>query len=299
MGASVSKNISNAVTKAIAKVSSEIIQRTELSQDQAQVISVKNVHGDVHVSGNRFTQKATINMKSLLDALSKEESQQKILMELAQQAKSVTSGLNLGQYADAQNVMNTLIEATVNLLTTMRQTCSAFSKQYQEVDVNRVSGSVYITGNVFNQVYSLLQNCSEKAVADSELIQNLTNKLSQSSSATAEGLSGWVLVALLAAVLGLPIAGILIGGTVFLKFIFPVILFTGVILITLYYMDVKARDNMKLVGFSSFIKNTPSCLPVPMAPPVVQPKTPVDASNACLNDATCKAFDWQGAQYKR
>lgn len=298
MGASVSKNISNAVTKAIAKVSSEIIQKTELSQDQGQIISVKNVHRDVHISGNTFTQKATINMKSLLDALSREDSQQRILMELAQQAKSITSGLNLGQYADAQNIMNILIEATVNLLTTIRQTCSAFSKQFQEVEVKRISGNVYITGNVFNQIYNILQDCSEKAVADSELIQNLTNKLSQSASATSEGLSGWVLVALLAVILGLPIFGVVIGGTIFLKFIFPIILFIGIVLLVLYYTNVKSKDVMKLVGFSSLIQNTPSCLYSLSNQPSTQPKTSIEASNMCLADTNCRAFDWKGANIK-
>lgn len=298
MGASVSKNISSAVTKAIAKVSSDIIQKTQLSQDQSQIISVKNIHGDVHISGNQFKQKATINMKSLLDALSKEDSQQKILMELAQQAKSITSGLNIFQYADAQNVMNTLLEATVNLLTTIRQTCNAFTNQYQQLEVSRIAGNVYITNNVFDQIYNILQNCSEKAVADSELIQNLTNKLSQSASSKSEGLSGWVLIALLAVIFGLPIVGAVIGGVVFLKFIFPFILFIGVILLVLYYMNVRGQNTMKLVGFSSFIKNTPSCLSTPMEAPTVQPKTPLDASNMCLQNLNCKAFDWQGANIK-
>lgn len=296
MGASTSKNLSSSITKAIAKVSSDIIQKTKLSQDQAQIISVKNIHKDVHISGNRYTQKATINMKSLLDALSKEESQQKILMELAQQAKSITSGLNLAQYADSQNIMNTLIEATVNLLTTISQTCKSFSKQRQEIDIDRIHGNVYMTGNVFNQVYDILQNCSEKAVADSELIQNLTTKLSQSSSATSEGLSGWVLVALLALIMGLPILGTIIGGTVILKFIFPVIFFIGIVLLILYYMNVGSKEVMKLNGFSSLIKNTPMCLAVSDISNTAQPKTSIEASNECLKDSNCKAFDWQGSK---
>ena len=105
MGASVSKNVSNAVTKAVAKVSSNIIQNTQLSQDMAQVVSVRDVHGDVHISGNTFTQHATVNMHTLLDALSTEEAQQSIMQELAQEAKSVTSDLNIGQFSDAQNTI--------------------------------------------------------------------------------------------------------------------------------------------------------------------------------------------------
>lgn len=295
MGSSVSKNISSSVTKAIAKVSSEIIQQTELSQDQSQIISVRNVHGDVHVSGNKFNQKATVNMKSLLDALSKEESQQKILMELTQHAKSITSGLNLGQYANAQNVMNTLIEATVNLLTTINQTCAAFTKQFQEINIKRVYGNVYVKDNVFDEIYNVLQNCSEKAIADSESIQDLTNKLSQSASATSEGLSGWVLVALIAVILGTPVLGAAIGGAVFLKFIFPIMLIIGSILLVLYYMDVNAKEKMKLLGFSTFIQNTPACLSTALNLETASlPKTAIEASNMCFENANCRAFDWKG-----
>lgn len=294
MGASVSKNISTAVTKAVAKVSSDIIQQTELSQDQGQIISVRNVQGDVHVSKNRFSQKATVNMKSLLDALSKEESQQKILMELAQHAKSITSGLNLGQYANSQNIMNTLIEATVNLLTTINQTCAAFATQFQEINIKRVVGNVYVNDNVFDEIYNVLQNCSERAVADSESIQDLTNKLSQSASATSEGLSGWVLVALIAVVLGTPVIGVAIGGSVFLKYIFPIMLIIGSILLVLYYMNVNAKQKMKLVGFSSFIEKTPSCLATPLVIDGSNSKTAIEASNTCFSNENCKAFDWKG-----
>ncbi len=294
MGASVSKNVSNAVTKAVAKVSSNIIQNTQLSQDMAQVISVRDVHGDVHISGNTFTQRANINMHALLDALSTEEAQQSIMQELAQEAKSVTSGLNLGQFSDAQNTMNLLMEGTINLLTTISQTCKAFSKQHQSIIVKRVSGNVYIQDNVFDQVYSMLQNCTEQAASNNKLFQDLSSKLSQTASAKSEGLSGWVLVAMLAAFIGIPVVGGVIGGKIFLKFIFPIILVAGIILIVLYY--VRGKEIMKMVGFSSFIENTPICAASgEKAPPEAYANT-VEASNACKSDDTCKAFDWKGIE---
>ena len=207
MGASVSKNVSDAVTRAVAKVSSNIIQNTQLSQDMAQVVSVRNVHGDVHISGNTFTQRATVNMHALLDALSTEAAQQSIMQELAQEAKSVTSGLNLGQFSDAQNTMNLLMEATINLLTTISQTCNAFSRQHQTIVVKRVSGNVYIQDNVFQQIYNMLQNCTEQAASNNRLLQDLSSKLSQTASAKSEGISGWILVALLAVFIGIPVVG--------------------------------------------------------------------------------------------
>jgi hypothetical protein len=292
MGASVSKNVSDAVTRAVAKVSSTIIQNTQLSQDMSQVVSVNDVAGDVHISGNTFTQSATVNMHALLDALSTEEAQQSIMQELSQDAKSFTSGLNLGQFSDAQNTMNLLMEATINLITTIGQTCDAFSRQHQAIVVKRVSGNVYIQDNIFHQMYNILQNCTEQATANSQLIQDVSSKLSQTSSAKSEGLSGWILVALLAVLIGMPVVGGVVFGKAILKFIFPIILVVGIILLVLYY--VKGKEVMKMVGFSSFIKDTPICAGIEERTPLETYANTVDASNACDADNTCKAFDWEG-----
>lgn len=294
MGASISKNISNAVTKAVAKVSSNIIQKTQLSQDTSQVVSVSRVHGDVHISGNTFSQRANVNMQALLDALSTEEAQQSIMQELAQEAKSVTSGLNIGQFSDAQNTMNLLMEATINLLTSIGQTCSAFNRQNQSIVVKRVSGNVYIQDNVFEQMYDILQNCTEQAVSNNRLVQDLSSKLSQTASAKSEGLSGWVLVALLAVFIGVPVIGGVVAGRAILKFIFPIILVAGIILLVLYY--VRGQQVMKEVGFSTFIKNTPLCAASGERVPSQAYANTVDASNACKADETCNAFDWQGIE---
>jgi hypothetical protein len=292
MGASISKNISDAVTKAVAKVSSTIIQNTQLSQDMTQIVSVRDVHGDVHISGNTFTQRATVNMHALLDALSTEEAQQSIMQELAQEAKSVTSGLNIGQFSDAQNTMNLLMEATINLLTTIGQTCKAFSRQHQAIVVKRVSGNVYIQDNMFQQMYNILQNCTEQATSNNRIIQDLSSKLSQTASAKSEGLSGWVLVALLAVFIGMPVIGGVVVGKAILKFIFPIILVVGIVFLILYYM--RSKQVMKEVGFSTFISNTPICAATGMRESSEVYANTVDASNACKVDDTCQAFDWQG-----
>jgi len=329
MGASTSKNISHSVTKAIAKVSSDIIQNTKLSLDQGQVISVQDVDGDVVISGDRFTQKATINMTSLLDALSKEESQQKVLMELAQESKSITSGLNLAQFSDAQNIMNSLIDATVSLLSTISQTCSVFSHQFQNINISRVKGSVRIENDVFEQMYDLLQNCSEKAVSENRALQDLASKLEQKASATSEGLSlMWVaLIAFL--VVGTPLIGGTLLGVTFLKIIFPVFVAIGFVFIAIYFYNTD--EEMKLTGFSTLIKNSQVCNGTTQvagpqlgniyrAPlgrhrsyqylsdprrgyPYHYPNqfynvksydSVANAALACKQDPTCVAFDWKG-----
>lgn len=294
MGASLSKNVSDAVTRAVAKVSSNIIQKTKLSQDMSQVVSVRHVHGDVHISGNTFRQQANVNMHTLLEALSTEEAQQSIMQELAQEAKSITSGLNIGQFSDAQNTLNLLMEATINLLTTISQTCKAFNSQHQEIIVDRVVGNVFIQNNVFDQMYYILQNCTEKATSENSLIQDLTSKLSQTASATSEGLSPWAIVALVAAFVGIPVIGGVVAGKAILKYIFPVIMVAGVVFIVLYF--VKSSQIMKEVGFSTMIAQTPICSSGIGQIPDQDFSNIVDVSNACFENKLCQAFDWQGVE---
>lgn len=293
MGASVSKNVSDAVTRAVAKVSSSIIQNTQLTQDTSQIISVTDVTGDVNISGNVFTQKATVNMHALLDAISSEESQQSIMDELAQDAKSYTDGLNIAQFSDAQNTMNLFMEATINLITSIGETCMAFNRQYQTITVERVAGAVSIQNNVFDQMYNIIQNCTEQATSNSKLVQDFSAKLSQTASATSEGISGWILVALLAVLIGMPVVGGVVFGKAILKFIFPIILVIGIVFLILYY--TRGKEEIKTVGFSSFIDATPECKGEPSETVITDGtyNTVSEASNACTSDANCKAFDWQ------
>lgn len=310
MGATTSKNISHSVTRAIAKVSSDIIQNTNLTLDQSQIISVQDVDGDVIISGDVFKQKASINMRSLLDALSTEESQQKILMELAQESKSITSGLNLAQYSSAQNIMDTLIEATVSMLSTISQTCTVFTKQFQNITISRVKGSVRIENDVFDQMYDLLQNCSEKAVSENRTIQDLVSKLDQKAAATSEGVSVTFLALIAAAIIGLPAIGGTLLGVTFLKIIFPIFIVVGIILISIYVY--KTDEEMKMFGFSSFIHDNPVCSPTPIFgadvglinnsffsqnPPIYENAT--SAALACKQNRECSAFDWKGMEISK
>ena len=116
MGASVSSNVVNMVTKTVATVSSDIIQKTQLSTDSAQIISVSDIDGDVTIKDNVFYQTANLNMQALMNALTSESAQQNIIVQLSQEAKSLISGLNIGQFSDASNTMNVLIEATINII---------------------------------------------------------------------------------------------------------------------------------------------------------------------------------------
>jgi Lipid membrane protein of large eukaryotic DNA viruses len=291
MGASVSLNISRVVTRSVAKVASEIIQNSTISQNSTQIISVRNIEGDVVISGNRLTQRVQLNMSALLDALSSEIAQQNIATELAQSAKSLTSGLNLAQFAGASNTMDVLIEASIDLVSKIAQTCSSLSSQTQTLLVESVRGSVRIENNVFDQVAEIIQNCAENAVNQSQTIQDVSTKLSQTATATAEGLSAWALAVIAAVVLGIPITGGVVGGYVLLKYIFPMVLIAGVVMIILYF--VYTDETMSMTAYSKFIANTPLCSGQ-LTNTSTMYTTALAAANACQLNANCAAFDWKG-----
>lgn len=154
-----SSNVVNATTKAIATVATDIIQNTTLSEYASQIISVKNIDGDVHVEGNKFSQTATINMTALMTALAQTDVQQKIAENIAQASKSVTSGLSLNAWSssDANNTLNAYMKSILLITTNISQSCGASMSNSQSIIIDRVKGNVYIQNNIFDQVLIFFQ----------------------------------------------------------------------------------------------------------------------------------------------
>jgi hypothetical protein len=291
MGGSYSKNAQTILTNALSKISSEIVQKSTISQSSSQIISATNIKGDVVIKGNKMTQRVNLNMTALLDALSTAEAQQKLATELSQEAKSLTSGLNIGQLAISENVMNTFINSSIDIMTKIGQTCSSFSNLQQTITVENVVGSVTIENNVQEQITDILTSCMEKATSNNSALQDVITKISQSSSASAQGLSEWAIMGLLAVFIGIPVMGGVIGGPMLLKYIFPLLLVAGVVMIILYYYF--STTTMSLSAYSNLIGNTPACN---MSGGNISTKfdTAERAANECLSTSNCVAYDWKG-----
>ena len=286
MGAAVTKNVLSITTDVVASISTKVILKTELSTDTSQVISVKNIHGDVHITGNKFYQTANLNMKALMRALSSESAQQELMVEITQAAKSLASGINLGQYTDAQNLMNLLVKSTINLITDMETSCKTLINQDQEIIVERVKGNVYIQNNIFSQVSNIIEDCVQKATTESDSFQQLEEKLKQEASAKSEGISEWILVALLAVFIGVPVIGGVVGGKYLLKFIFPLILIAGAILLVLYF--TWTYNTIKVIGYSEGLQKLCKLTPEK----TFSSSNSIQAQNTCVNQKQCDAYDW-------
>lgn len=291
MGASLSTNIANIVTSAVATASSQVIQSTKLSDNQSQIISVKDVGGDVNITGNKFSQTAVINLEAMLSALATAEMRQAIIRDMAQQTKSLISGLNLAQFTDASNTLNTLVAAEIRVLNEIYQSCLVEGQQFQEIVVERVAGNVFIQNNVFDQIYNVFEKCVQSTVLNNKTLQDAIEKFEQTSSSSAQGLSEWALVAGIAGLIGIPVVGAVVGGVVALKYLFPIMLIVGLVLVGVYYW--RTTTEMQLTGYSSTISKTPACESLPPNPePTPTFQTQKEAADACLKNSKCQAFDW-------
>ena len=290
MGASVSTNIAKIATTAIANVSSNIVQNSNISSNMSQIISISDIKGDVVISGNTFKQTANINMESLFSALSTQQAQQAIATQVAQEAKSLTSGFNLGQISESQNMMDMLMSATVNIVNTVGQTCQSASTQHQQITVERVQGSVTISNNVFDQMFSILQKCVQNTVTTNSTIQDMQLKLTQASSASSQGVNLTELAFIGMLMFGLPIVGTVVIGTKIIKHIAVILMLLGFGLLIMYYQ--KVTYDVEFLSFSSFIEET-KCESLRMLVSYDY-DTIEEAAAYCQSNSKCWAFDWKG-----
>jgi hypothetical protein len=263
MGSAVSKNITKAATEAIAKVSNNIITTTKLTTDQTQIISVTDVAGDVTISGNTFTQKANVNIKSLMNTLVQEDIQQALTMEIAQTCKSIVSGLNIFQFPNAQNEINLFLKASSELMNTISLSCASSVSENQVITVTRVKGSVYIENNIMNQMADIFQSCIQDAVSKNTVFQQLQEKIDQSATSQAEGLDLWQIIILIAIVMGVPAVSVIGGIAVVGRYLFPISIIAGAGCLVLYYTWI--NESIYSHAFSPLIKNLPNCIGVPFS----------------------------------
>ncbi|ABF82036.1 hypothetical protein MIV006R [Invertebrate iridescent virus 3] len=292
MGSSVSKNISKVATEALARASSDILLQTDLTTDQTQVISVSDVGGDVVISGNEFIQKATINMKALMNALIQENVQQNLTLQIAQAAKSIVSGFNMFQLPNAQNEIDLFVRASIELVNTISQVCTSSVSENYLIDIKRVKGSVRIQNNTVRQFVDIFGSCVQNAVASNAIFQDLQAKLDQSATSKADGLTLWQVAALVAIVLGVPVVSVIGGIAVAGRWMFPISILAGAGCLVVW--SSQANTTMADHAFSRFVRNTSDCLGTALGPVLQTLPNSNAAAQSCLSNADCVAFDWQG-----
>ena len=299
MGGGSSKNIAKTVTKAIANVSTKLIQQNTSSGSAFAGIIVRDTGGNVIISGNTVTSKIKINTKELLKGLVSQSAQQSLSAQIAQQAKSLVSGINLFNFSKAKNTVKLFMSASTDITTNITQLCLQNIDSQAEIIVDGTKGNVQVTDNTVQSVADIFSSCIENAVSKNSSIQKIQATIDQIASSKTKGFSIWALVIGLIVVLlftVLPIILPLIFGVksvinIFTSLLFPIMLVVGIVLVALYF-TVK-KTSMNLFGFSKLISNpNVSCTPVELTKSTSY-TTAEEAGDACKSNKQCTAFDFQ------
>ncbi|AKU37476.1 putative myristoylated protein [Scale drop disease virus] len=201
MGAAQSYNSVDAITRAVADVSSNITTKQKVNTDINQIISISHVKGDVYIKGVTMKQTINVNLSAIMKAIANQDAQQKIANNLAQEAKSVVSGINLAQYSSATNMIKMFVDVSTRIVNTMLLQCDANIKSTQSVIVDDVQGNVTILDSVFDIVVNALLKCTQDVAASNATLQDIENKIKQIASSKTQGFELWQLIAVIAAAL--------------------------------------------------------------------------------------------------
>ena len=295
---SVIKNTTEMITNQVVNM----VSNQDVTSLQTQGITVKDAKSDVVISGNTFSQNAYIDFSSVMNAITQQEAQQDIMIQLQNEAKSMNKDLNLFQFADANAVVNNYVNATVNLTTNIVQNCAAASTQSQKISVETAGGKVSITNNTFEQLNKMFSQCLYSATSDQKSMQKMQELIDNKASAVNEGVSIWAIVILAIVALLFMCAPIFIGVwalehtimviiKVILQLIFVLLFFAGVILITMYY--VMKENVIRLTPNQATIEQLKDqCQAIPTTKdPIKSYNNAEDAGNQCL-EQKYKGFDF-------
>ena len=248
------------MTDAIAKVASTVSTKSNSVNDQTSIIKVDNTQGSVIIKDNKFIQEAAIDQRNLLKALNNATVQQDIVEQATQQAKSSISGLNLGQYAESQNLARLFSKTTIDICNSLSYECLAKSKQTISITVTKTAGDVVIENNLSEQLGRMFNDCVAASANSSDAGQTLQEALEQKAASKAEGIDMTAL--LIALVIGFAVFtfGTMYFGTSIMTLIFPIIGVIGIGLFTYYIVlvastksptPVKEPLKFKRIGFKS------------------------------------------------
>lgn len=284
MGVANSKNYVDTATDVVNKIATEIIADTNLSTDNSVVIHVSDVDGDVVISDNVVQQTATVNMSQLMDSLSSDEIQTKLRDELEQNVKSLLSDLNILQWADAQNSAKQVVNATLEMSKTFKNSCSAITNNNTRIVVDHIKGNVMLTRNLFDQMSKVLSSCISKTLSENSVIADFDKRLKQSAKADASGINLNFL-----ALIFLAFGGALGFGSIGLgRLLFPLMVLLGIFLIIYAYRTVKT--SVDCTAYSKLIKNT--CTATEKYSVPVDKQTIKNAEQTLAADPSLVAFDY-------
>lgn len=207
MGQAQSNNFSSTVINSYASV----LQSTTSSALQNSInqvkIGVSGGSGDVNISNVKSKQAIESSLLASFKQTNDSSIVQKVSQELQQQASSLVSGLNFGNYSESNNVINSAITASMDVSQTISTTCASTAMNEFILEVQNREGNINLDKIDIEQTIKNSMQCASESLNKSVASQVVENKIIQKATAETKGLDMNYLILIILAILLLPVVG--------------------------------------------------------------------------------------------
>uniref|UniRef100_A0A6C0BPJ4 Uncharacterized protein n=1 Tax=viral metagenome TaxID=1070528 RepID=A0A6C0BPJ4_9ZZZZ len=196
MGGAQTRNITDTTIESFINIANETVQKAVINANIIQIIDVGGVEGNVVITDTAQTATMVIELDAVFSAFTSTEAQQTLMREVTQEAVSALEGINVLQFVDAENRLESYMAAVMDISTRTEQLCDTDATIEQTVTVKQVGENVIIDN--FNQVadMTVAMDCVADAVSNNKAVQDMQEMIDQSAEATAEGFHLWELALL-------------------------------------------------------------------------------------------------------
>lgn len=189
MGNAQASNYTSTVINSYAKVLQTNTSSAFASSANQVNINVSGGTGDVNISNIISKQTAENDVIASFKQTNDSTVLQKVSQELQQQAESLVKGLNLGNYSDSSNAIDSCINAAMDVSQTISTSCSSTAVNTFFLNVSDQNGNVNIKDINIDQSIKNSLKCATESLNKSSAVQDITQKVDQTAIAKTEGLS--------------------------------------------------------------------------------------------------------------
>lgn len=196
MGNAYSSAQVNNIVKAGMDVINSQSQKCDLGSFQLQEVDIQNSQG-ISFENVKFDQTVKIDSQCVSKAAQSTETSQKLQQNISNAAAASISGLNLGNFAETNSILDNSIDLSQKISNTFVQKCAPAVNQAQRINIKDSKDVTFGYVN-FNQYQDVVTSCVQDIVNDTKASQDIKNDLTNSATSKVVGLSfGGLLIILL------------------------------------------------------------------------------------------------------
>ena len=288
MGSATSKNLIDITTNVITNSATKIMNNLGQNTVNSQSMTIEKVEGNVDVSNINFTQEVQVNLQGVFKEMLDSKYSDELDKEIQQEAKSLVSGINVGQYAETINKIGTATNVIKNLVTSAVTKCQNSVQLNQVIAVRNVRGNLSVKDVSLTQLQISIQNCVAEAVSNIATSSSVKDMFKQKSSSEAQGVDIWAIAMIVLLVTVGPAICVAYGAK---KFVFPAMVIAGIVMLVSYNF-LLIKTDIELVGYSTGISSTCSSEEQLLLEKDDKSWELSEMKKECMDDPNCIGFDF-------